>query len=298
MLLLLVSVFQTKILSRALGAMLALLLSLGALTPVPAAAQSSFPGLSSLTGSSRSGDSVSSLAVGGRDVLVSLPSTYNPAVAYPVLLVFGGLGASPEEVSRTLGLRANSGAIIAYARGVGNAWAGAPYSQTTVDADVAYARGIVDAIAAEHPVDRDRIHALGHSNGGAFALNLACHAPDLLAGAVSVSGMFYTIGEQGCRGSNVPVLLIHSTNDDVAVYDGGVRHGAPFLSVDEIFQRWGHRNNCQPIQVRLPGIGDRTHRSWAGCNARTELVVSPSAGHHWPGHASAVVRDFFARQIR
>ena len=71
MLLLLVSVFQTKILSRALGAMLALLLSLGALTPVPAAAQSSFPGLSSLTGSSRSGDSVSSLAVGGRDVLVS-----------------------------------------------------------------------------------------------------------------------------------------------------------------------------------------------------------------------------------
>lgn len=298
MLLLLVSVSQTKTIRRVLGAMLALILSLGALAPVPAAAQSSLPGGFALSGGSSGRDATFPLAVGGRDVLVSLPPNYNPAIAHPVLLVFGGLGASAEEVSRTLGLRANSGAIIAYARGVGNAWAGAPYSQTTMDADVSYARGIVDAIAAQHPVNRGRIYAIGHSNGGAFALNLACRAPELLAGAVSVSGMFYTAADQGCGGGNVPVMLIHSTNDDVAVYGGGVRHGAPFLSVDEMFQRWGTRNGCQLTPIHLPGAGGRTHRSWTNCRAQTELVVSPSAGHPWPGHAPAVARDFLARQNR
>lgn len=304
MLLLLFSVIRTKTIRRALGAALALILSLGVLAPAPAAAQSSLPGLpalsvlSSLLGSSLGGDPTSSLAVGDRDVLVSLPPNYNPDIAHPVLLAFSGRGTSPEEASRTLGLRANSGAIIAYARGVGDTWAGAPYSQTTVDGDVTYARGIVDAIAARHPVDRDRVYAIGHSNGGAFALNLACRAPELLAGVVSVSGMFYTEADQGCWGGNVPAMLIHSTSDDVAVYGGGVRHGAAFLSVDEMFQRWGARNSCQLTRADLPSGAGRTHQAWTNCLAETELVVSPSAGHPWPGYAPSVARDFLARQNR
>ena len=290
MLLLFALVNNLRSLRRFLPVLFAAALSCGAVSPAPASAQSS-------SSSVASADTTYPLAVGHRDVLVSLPANHDPARAYPVLLVFGGRGASPEEVARTTGLRPGSDAIIAYARGVDNAWAGAPYALTGMAEDVSYARAIVDSVAAQHPVDRSRVGAVGHSNGGAFALALACRAPDLLSGAVSVSGMFYEPVDAGCLSGGVPVMLIHAGNDDVALIDGGVRHGAPFHSAGEIFQRWGARNHCLPVTVDRSTAGpDLSHRAWTGCHAETDMVVSASAGHPWPAHASALARDFLSRQ--
>lgn len=294
-------VSQTMSLRRVLPvlvAMFTLILSQGTLQPPPAAAQPSSSS-SLLPGSSGGvGGQTFPLAVGQRDVLVSLPENYDPALARPVLLAFGGWGVAPEEMAASTGLRPGSDAIIAYARGVDNAWAGAPYARTSLEQDTAYARAIVDAIAEHHPVDRARVYAIGHSNGGAFATALACRAPDLVAGVVSVAGMFYNQVDEGCPGGGVPVMLIHATNDDVALIDGGVRHGAPFLPTREVFQRWGARNGCQPVTTGqiLPAIG-ATHQAWSGCRADTELVVSESAGHQWPAQAPALARDFLSRQF-
>ncbi|WP_197085805.1 alpha/beta hydrolase family esterase [Corynebacterium comes] len=284
---------QTKYLCPVLVAVFTLIFSLGMISPAPASARSSLPGSSRVVP-----DATYSLAVGQRDVLVSLPADYDPAKAHPVLLTFGGWGVGPEEVARTTGLRAGSDAIIAYARGVDNAWAGAPYARTGLGEDTAYARAIVETIAARHPVDRARVYAIGHSNGGAFAMALACRAPDLVAGVVSVSGMFYHPIDEDCSGNGVPVMLIHAGNDDVAQIRGGVRHGAPFRSTYEIFDRWGTRNGCLSATTDRPRPAvDATHRVWLGCHTETELVVSESAGHQWPRHAPALARDFLSRQF-
>lgn len=108
----------------AVWAAIAVVFSLASFAAVaPAHAQSS--GLSSGLSSGPSAGAVTPLSVGGREALVSLPHDYDPALTYPVMLVFGGYGASPEDMASTSGLHGSANAIVAYARGIDNTWAGA-----------------------------------------------------------------------------------------------------------------------------------------------------------------------------
>ncbi|HHU66595.1 alpha/beta fold hydrolase [Corynebacterium sp.] len=239
------------------------------------------------------------LAVGHREVLVSLPEHHDPSVARPVILTFGGWHETPEQMAATTGLREASDAIVVYARGVENAWAGAPYSATSPEEDVAFARDAVREVAARHPVDWSRVYAVGHSNGGAFALLLACRAPDLVAGVVSVAGMFYDPVDAACVGDPVPVQVIHAEDDPVAQVSGGLRHDAHFLSAREMLDRWADRNGCLSVPFSragaVPGV---TAHEWWGCHAETRSLLSDGGGHGWPPHAAWEAWDFLSRQNR
>ena len=54
------------------------------------------------------------------------------------------------------------------------------------DHDVAYLRRVVETAIDTYNVDVNRVYVLGHSNGAAMALRLACDAADLFSAAVSV----------------------------------------------------------------------------------------------------------------
>lgn len=241
---------------------------------------------------------VAPLTVGDREALVFLPHDYDPALTYPVMLVFGGYGASPEDMASTSGLHDFANAIVAYARGTDNTWAGAPYSAMTMEEDIHFARDIVDELSSDHLVDRSRVYAIGHSNGGAFAIALACRAPDLVTGAVSVSGMFYEGIDADCADAPVPVLFLYAANDDVAVPTGGHRHGAPFESVGAVVDRWAGRNGCLPgTSARWTSAVDGSAHVANGCLAETEFVLSDTAGHQWPSYAAQEAWHFLSRQV-
>lgn len=268
------------------------------LAGAPAHARSALP-LSSTTLPAVTPDVTFPIAVGDRDALVSLPAGYDPAVAWPVILAFGGWGVSPEQMASDTGLRDATDAIVVYARGHADSWAGAPYAVTSTEQDVAYARAIVDTLSSQYTVNRARVYAVGHSDGGAFALSLACRAPDLVAGVVSVSGMFYDPIDAGCVGAPVPVKIIHAANDDVALVDGGVRHHAPFLSTRALLDRWALRNGCLPLtHPSSTSAPDATLEKWVGCHAETEYLLSRSAGHGWPDHAAREAWAFLSTQFR
>lgn len=242
---------------------------------------------------------ITPVAVGEREALVALPHDYDPALTYPVMLVFGGLGASPEDMAATSGFHDGANAIVAYARGEADTWAGAPYSARSMEQDVAFSRQLVETLAVGHLVDRSRVYAVGHSNGGAFAAALACRAPDLVAGAVSVSGMFYAGVDAGCAAASVPVMFIHAANDDVARPEGGVRHNAPFDALGQVVDRWILRNGCLPEATeRWTSAPGATARAVNGCRAETEILESPTAGHQWPDYATHEAWNFLSRQVR
>lgn len=235
---------------------------------------------------------------GTRDVLISLPENYDPSQSYPVWLAYPGRNITPEHMSTDTGLQVSSDAIVAYARGKGGAFAGAPYSVTTMEEDIAYSRAIVDRIGQAFAIDRERVYAIGHSNGGGFSLALACFAPDLVAGVSAASGIYYDPGtpETGeCVGAPVPVSIQHSSNDGLSWIDGGSAHGAPYVGARQMVQMWAGINGC----------GDRTHtRSVApgvtahvleDCDAETQLVLSENDGHGWPHYSAFVAWDFLFR---
>lgn len=160
--------------------------------------------------------------------------------------------------------------------------------------DFSFLRALVERIAAEHPVDRARVLAVGMSNGGMMAYRLACEAADLVAGVVAVAGTEAYADATSCRPSRpVSVLHIHARDDTHVLFAGGAGPDAfrdrravmDFVSVPETVSRWRTRLGCraeaEPVLER-PGARCERH---AGCRGGVELqlCVTDGGGHSWPG---------------
>ncbi len=187
--------------------------------------------------------------------------------------------------------------------------------------DVGFLRALVERIAAEHPVDRRRVLAVGMSNGGMMAYRMACEAADLVAGIVAVAGTEAYADAAACQPSRpVAVLHIHALDDTHVLFAGGAGADAfrdrsqvmDFVSVPETVSRWRTRLGCRAeAETVFERPGARCERH-PGCRGGVELqlCVTDSGGHSWPGadkvrrgkpgatqalDANATMAEFFAR---
>ena len=219
-----------------------------------------------------------------RSAIVKMPSS-GKTKNLPVVFMYSGWQHTAEQARGYAKLEqtgAGSDAIIVYPQGVQNAWEGAPYAATSRGQDVAFAREVVRALAAEGKVDRSRVYATGLSNGGGMAMTLACQAPDLMAGVVGVSGAYYNKVWSNCAGGKIPTLIMHGTQDGTVRYEGGVRHNAPFRSIDEMHRLVGQRNGCavsRNPQVERNGLV--TTYTFSGCSAETHVKKVTGGTHTW-----------------
>ena len=123
----------------------------------------------------------------------------------------------------------SSPTVVAYLHGHRRSWHDARSSvrlaahRDGVD-DVAFSAAVVDALVAGHGVARDRVVAVGFSNGGQMVLRLLHEAPGLLAGAAIVAAT-QPVPEDWALPPGlpapVPVLLVHGTRDPLVPYAGG-----------------------------------------------------------------------------
>ena len=231
----------------------------------------------------------------------------------PVLLAFHGGGGNASGFKAYAGLDAiadRDGVIVAYPNGTGLL----PRALLTFNAgtrccgyalkqgvdDVGFAAAIVDDLARRTSVDRRRVYATGHSNGGIMAYRLAAERADLVAAVAPVAGAMSL--DRFAPARPVAVLHIHSVDDPRALYDGGT--GPPFPGTDnrvehapvvEALALWARHNGCRTV----PSAGEtrRGRRGSADANHTvTRLTYGPctsgadvihlkltGAGHGWPG---------------
>ncbi len=169
--------------------------------------------------------------------------------------------------------------------------------------DVAYLREVVAAVSARAKVDPTRVYAVGHSNGGAMSLRLACEASDLVAAvaAVGAPGSDWS----SCRTARpVPVLAVHGAKDNCAPLEGGKCGGcfervfATLLgrdvpersrecaSVRDALRPWSERAGAEGAPTTEPLAGGASCEVWAGeGGAEVRLCVDPELGHAWPSRA-------------
>ena len=236
-----------------------------------------------------------------RRAIISITQNYNPAHPAPILFGYGGWHDSPENFrnySRFANTGAANEAIVVYPAGVEYAWEGAPYAVTPRGRDVAFARQIVDELDAHFNVDRKRIYAAGMSNGGGFAVNFACQAPDFVAGVVSVSGAFYNPVIENCAPGPVPTFIIHGAHDELTHFNGGHLHRAPYHSAPVVADSVAKRNLCAPRPVVEEKPGNVTQFGYPGCAKEAVFWRINDQGHNWyftPDVANEVW-NFLARQ--
>lgn len=219
-----------------------------------------------------------------RRYLYSVPGETDPQEPLPVLLAMGGWTDPPENFRDYAGFSDTAAreAVVVYPAGVADAWAGAPYSETSVAEDISFLRAVVAQLATALPVDRERIYAVGMSNGGGMALELACHAPDLVAGVSAVSAAFYEGIDEGCHDAPVATQIIHGTEDELLHYDGGVLHDVPYLGVVEMVRHQAAQNGCSEQPAESTAVGDNADRLIArDCEAPTEHIRVNGGFHDW-----------------
>ncbi len=242
------------------------------------------------SGAGASGEQV--LAYGGVDrrYLVHRPATL-PANPPLVVVLHGGFG-SGRQAEQAYGWDAvadREGFVVAYPDGIDRAWntgggcCGVP-GRTGVD-DIGFITAMVDRIARDDSVDRNRIFAAGMSNGGIMTYSLAC-GTDVFAAIGAVAAT--QLGECA-QPRPISVIHVHGAADTRIPYGGGRGDGIAQIdgpAVPDLIARWRGIDGCAapdssgqpPVTISIARCPD---------DRAVELVTIEGAGHQWPGRAAA-----------
>lgn len=233
-----------------------------------------------------------------RRFYVEAPLGSRPAPA--VVVLHGGAG-NAHRMRRITNLEMEKrGFVEIYPEGLGNRWNDGRVlsngGQLHEADDLGFLRAMIDQLAAEGLVDRNRVYFTGASNGGAMTLRMVCQAPDLVAGAVVVI-MNKPVGMDCPKGPPVPMIFIQGVADPLVPFDGGPisvgqRDRGQVLSAAETLARYAQRNRCgawEEIAITDHDPGDGTtvrHRVWRGCQAPLSQYIIDGGGHTWAGNRS------------
>lgn len=183
-----------------------------------------------------------------RRYILEMPAHYNPARPAPVIFGFDGWRDTPENFrrySRLYETGARQQAIKVFPESINHGWEGAPYAVVKGGTDLQFFLQIIDEVDRTYNIDRGRIYATGHSNGGGMTAVVACHLPHVFAGAAAVGGAFYDPVNRGCKNRAIPFLIMHGRGDTMMKIGGGYRHnGAHYMAVRDLVNSYARRTGC------------------------------------------------------
>jgi len=161
-----------------------------------------------------------------------VPAHYDPDKAWPLMIMMPGHRVDIYTLANYTHLEAAAEAnnfLLVYAEQEWRAsafkwawwtdwsWTGKPNSNP----DVAFLIDLIDGVAKDWSVDRQRVYGVGHSRGGAMAYIAAFELADTFAALCSQSGFTefgYDSHVNNWTGRHTPMMLVHGTVDsDVPV---------------------------------------------------------------------------------
>lgn len=203
-----------------------------------------------------------------RQAQLVVPSTYDKALAYPVVFLFHAYATPPQSadaVWEVSGAAEELGFILVMPIGDEDDdgdlyWNSGPIdilSVTSPADDLAYILELFDRLTEVANVDRNRVIAMGASNGGNMSLHLICQASSVFTGALSAIGTSYPVATMCPAPLQHPprVVLVKGTEDPHYVYEGGSQSDVSYPGAVEMAERFAERNGCRVDTVTtLPRV--------------------------------------------
>jgi polyhydroxybutyrate depolymerase len=242
---------------------------------------------------------------------LTVPRSYHPGVADPVILLFYGWLSNASQFSAQTGLpaaAARRGYLVAVPTTPASQW---QFNAHGTDADRVDA--VVGEISRAYCVDQHRIYASGFSAGAAFTILYSCARQGRIA-AIATAAVEYQLG---CT-RPMPVLAFHGTTDPFVPYQNdaiglslpGVRVRGTQLNMGD----WARLDGCRRTPTARQ-VGAHVQRQvWPMCRDGTSVLLYTivGGGHAWPGadgqwvlgpdgppmdeiDATALVVDFFGQ---
>ncbi|HOD13924.1 MAG TPA: PHB depolymerase family esterase [Spirochaetota bacterium] len=282
--------------------------------------------ISCVPGASRGGRGLITLRLehGGRtrECLVHVPSGA-PSGLRPLLFVLhGGSGTARGMIGLT-GNRFNeladsAGFYAVYPSGLGKSWNdlrddASGYAHREGIDDTGFIAALIDRLAADYPVDANRVFATGISNGGFMCYRLACELSGKIRAVAAVAAT-NPVGLNGrCRPQRgVSVMIINGTDDPIVPYNGGTvtllgSSRGRVVSTDDTVSGWVRIDGCPGKRESrdLPDLdpADRTRvhvDTYGPCAGGTRVVLYrvQGGGHTWPGGYQYLPAKFIGRTSR
>ena len=181
-----------------------------------------------------------------REYLLHVPKFYDSSKAYPLVINLHGFGGCAANYQRDIGERlgfnaaANkNGFLVAYAQAIFRE-KGARYwepgnngTKSIRQNDVYFIKRLIAHCKKSFNIDLNRVYAVGYSNGGMMAYDLACSATDVIAAVGIISGTM--LGEIPRDQKNrTPVIHFHGVHDEVLPYRGNQF----YKPISEVVDAW------------------------------------------------------------
>lgn len=159
--------------------------------------------------------------------------------------------------------------------------------------DVSFILAALEATSKSIHIDRDRVFAVGFSNGGFMASRLGVEHGNVFRAVASVEGGLSV----DCDPNDpVSVLYVHGTEDPAVPYDGAPNRAVawlqecgvlpPFEPIETTVARWVDAQGCDPREADVRTIGSSTTlTTWPACEDGIEVAFASvsGGGHTWPG---------------
>lgn len=217
-----------------------------------------------------------------REYVLRIPTNYDPALSSPLLINMHGFGGCAADYAETVGgfyefdaLADQEGIIVAYPQGAyrpdkqDHYWEPGDNSDEDIYKNDSYfIEQLIESIAAEYNVDRNRIYAAGYSNGGMMAYSLACNRNESFAGIGIMSGVM--LEEECNQDYSIPIILFHGIADDVLPYEGNIW----YRSTQEIVDFWLDKNSIPATSLISTELknGQVIRDEYSGGNENTCLT--------------------------
>jgi polyhydroxybutyrate depolymerase len=265
-----------------------------------------------------------------RTYLLHIPAHYDAMRHAPLVIVLHGHGETAGNFESYTGMSDKAdarGFIVVYPQALGDPsdW------HTAIDGppgrdDITFVRDIIDVVERRYRIDRRRIFAAGHSNGGIMTYRLASALSDRIVAVGVTAG---SIGMVDAHGDTIripppahPVSVIHfhGLADPSVPYHGGPESDGPdnIVSVKNTVGFWLSADRCRTVPAaRTVSLNhDVIVDAYYPCASGTAVTLYTiiDGTHRWPGDdvpwytfpgrddsdviATDVMWDFFAAHPR
>ena len=252
-----------------------------------------------------------------REYILHVPSSYDRNRSHPLVINFHGFGDCASEYAENIGqvLEFNSTAkeksfLVVYPQAAFRE-KGARYwepgdngTENILTNDVYFTRQLIADVKKRYNVDLNRVYAVGYSNGGMMAYDLACVNERFIAAIGVMSGTM--LGKPGAGVKTLtPVIHFHGLQDQVLPYKGNEH----YQSVPDLIDSWRlhHGISRASHDRKILNDGRAVADSYLGPHQKAAVVLytiksehGKPGGHVWFSddidgvHPNQILWDFLS----
>jgi polyhydroxybutyrate depolymerase len=197
-----------------------------------------------------------------RSFVLFVPQGYDPSRAYPLVSVFHGIGATGAQMAEFIKMQEYSAgnAIVVFPDASGGRW------DMSGETDLTFFDTMRESLEGSLCVNRQRVFAVGFSNGGYFTNHLGCSRAATVRAIVPADGGF---PGSASKCGKTAALVYHRTEDDVVSVSNGQKTRDAWVGI----------NTCQKTSKPFGehGFDGKGCVAYEGCPGTTPVVYCEDA---------------------